>query len=62
MTIDAALLRWCRPSALERLARALGVTLPPRTPETDVWRWRERAAAILDAALERDRWVARRPA
>lgn len=40
MKLDRTVLRWARPEALERLARALGIELRPRPPRLGaVDRW-----------------------
>jgi hypothetical protein len=56
MTIEIAVLRWCSPDNLIRLARALRVTLPAQN--IDPWLWQRKAARVLAVALERDRRAA----
>lgn len=56
MTIDRDTLLWCKPEYLERLARALRVTLLAQT--IDPWMWQRKAARILVVALERARRTA----
>jgi hypothetical protein len=52
MTIDRALLRWARAENLARLARAIGLDLPP-IPPSGVARegWIRRAAQRIETAL-----------
>lgn len=52
MTIDRIVLRWARPEALERLARALRVELPP-IPKTGgrLDGWIRHASRVLEAAI-----------